>query len=73
MREPALTPEEARLLAAIVRGGRQNPRNRHLVRLSHLRLIMLKGASLFVPTALGYDWSQRHAGETHGDSQEGGN
>ena len=56
---PTLNAEEAQVLAAIVRGDRPDLRNRNLIRLSRLRLIMVQGATRFVPTALGYDWHRR--------------
>jgi hypothetical protein len=76
MGEPALSAEEAQVLAAIVRGNRTDLRNRSLIRLSRLRLIMVhlimvQGATHFVPTALGYDWHRRLEVQTHGAGKGG--
>lgn len=71
MGEPALSAEEAKVLAAIVRGDRLDLRNRSLIRLSRLRLIMVQGATHFVPTALGYDWHRRLKELAHGNGPDG--
>jgi len=71
MGEPALSAEEAQVLAAIVRGDRPDLRNRNLIRLSRLRLIMVQGATHFVPTALGYDWYRRLEQQLHGSGESG--
>ena len=67
MAQPALTAEESEILATIIDGGPLNLHNRRLIRLSHLRLIMLEGTSRFVPTALGYDWHRRQKEQMHGN------
>lgn len=50
-----------------MKGERLDLHNRRLIRLSHLRPIMLQGTTSFVPTALGYDWYRQHMEEAHGD------
>lgn len=71
MGEPALTAEEASILASIVRGEQLDLRDRRLIRLARLRLIMVTGkAASFVPTALGYDWYRRFKEKSHGDRKE---
>lgn len=66
-----MNAEEAQVLAAIVRGDRPDLRNRNLIRLSRLRLIMVQGATRFVPTALGYDWYRRLGEQMQGDTEAG--
>lgn len=72
MGQAALNAIEAKLLADIVQGHRQKLGDRNLIRLSRLRLIMLQGTSLFVPTALGYDWYRQYMEQMHGNDKEGG-
>ena len=71
MGAPALTAEETKILATIVKGERLDLHNRRLIRLSHLRLIMLQGTTSFVPTALGYDWYRRLEQQLHGSGESG--
>ncbi|MBR2819859.1 MAG: hypothetical protein IKE60_34635 [Reyranella sp.] len=71
MRDVALTTIESDLLTTIVRGIRPDFRNRHLIRLNHLRLIMVQGNVRFVPTALGFEWYRRHKEQKRGTSEEG--